>query len=183
MPDKLIPSPDYATWLGEVKSRIQSARILAARSVNHDLILLYWDIGRWVVEKQEKLGWGKTVIGRLSGDLRRAFPETNGFSPRNLRNMKLLFSACVNAAIWQRAVAKLPDAFLEQLIQETLSTVLWEHLKELDTAIGLFAECPRRTKKESNLRTTHRHPGHFVDLRLLRRLGSGPATEFQVIQP
>ena len=108
MPDKLISSPDYTAWLGEVKSRIQSARTSAARSVNRDLILLYWDIGRGIVEKQEELGWGESVIDLLSEDLRRAFPETKGFSPRNLRDMKRLFSAYANAAIWRQAVAKLP---------------------------------------------------------------------------
>ena len=108
MPDKLIASPDYAAWLSKVKSRIQSARISAERAVNCDLILPYWDIGRGIVEKQEELDWGESVIGRLSGDHRRAFPETKGFSPRNLRDMKRLFSAYANAAIWQQAVAELP---------------------------------------------------------------------------
>ena len=108
MSEKLTSSPDYAAWLGEVKSRIQSARTSAARSVNRDLILLYWDIGRGIVEKQEELGWGESVIERLSLDLRRAFPETKGFSPRNLRDMKRLFSAYANSAIWQQAVAELP---------------------------------------------------------------------------
>ena len=108
MSEKLTSSPDYAAWLSEVKSRIQSARTSAARSVNRDLILLYWDIGRGIVEKQEKLGWGESVIERLSLDLRRAFPVTKGFSPRNLRDMKRLFSAYANSEIWQQAVAELP---------------------------------------------------------------------------
>ena len=105
---KLIQSPDYTVWLGEVKLRIQSAQTTAARSVNRDLILLYWDIGRGIVEKQEELGWGESVIDQLSGDLRRAFPETKGFSPRNLRDMKRLFSSYTNASIWQQVVAELP---------------------------------------------------------------------------
>lgn len=108
MPEKLLPFPDYAAWLGEMKSRIRSARLSAARSVNRDLVLLYWDIGRGIVEKQEELGWGESVIDRLSRDLRRAFPETKGFSSRNLRDMKRLFSAYANARIWQQAVAELP---------------------------------------------------------------------------
>ena len=108
MPDKLIPFPDYTAWLSELKSRIQSARISAARSVNRDLILLYWDIGRGIVEKQEELGWGASVIERLARDLRQTFPETKGFSPRNLRDMKRLFIAYSNAGIWRQAVANLP---------------------------------------------------------------------------
>jgi len=57
MTDEVITSSDYATWLSEVKSRTQSARL-----VNRKLILLCWDIGRGIVEKQEKLGWGKSVV-------------------------------------------------------------------------------------------------------------------------
>ena len=75
MSDKLTSSPDYAAWLGEIKSRIQSARTSASRSVNRELILLYWDIGRGIVEKQARLGWGESVIERLSRDLKQAFPE------------------------------------------------------------------------------------------------------------
>ena len=51
-----LPPPDYPTWLQEVKTRIQFARIGAARAVNRELILLYWDLGRGIVEKQELLG-------------------------------------------------------------------------------------------------------------------------------
>ena len=101
-------SADYAAWLGGLKSRIQSARTSAARAVNRELLLLYWDIGRGIVEKQEELSWGESVIDQLSGDLRRAFPGTKGFSPRNLRDMKRLFSTYADAAIWRQAVAELP---------------------------------------------------------------------------
>ena len=101
-------SADYAAWLGGLKSRIQSARTSAARAVNRELLLLYWDIGRGIVEKQEELSWGESVIDQLSGDLRRAFPGTKGFSPRNLRDMKRLFSTYADAAIWRQPVAELP---------------------------------------------------------------------------
>lgn len=84
MSAKLIASPDYAAWLREVKSRILSARISAARAVNRELILLYWDIGRGIMEKQEDLGWGKSVVEQLSLDLRAEFPGMEGFSANNL---------------------------------------------------------------------------------------------------
>lgn len=48
-----LPPPDYATWLQDVKARIQAARIAVARAANRELILLYWDLGRGIVEKQE----------------------------------------------------------------------------------------------------------------------------------
>ena len=63
MTGTFVKSADYAAWLGGLKSRIQSARISAARAVNRELILLYWDIGRGIVEKQEDAGLGE-VGGR-----------------------------------------------------------------------------------------------------------------------
>ena len=138
---KPTPSSDYTTWLGELKSRIQSARISAARSVNRDLILLYWDIGRGIVEKQEELGWGESVIEQLSGDLRRAFPETKGFSSRNLRNMKRLFSTYANTVIWQQAVAELPAIGLPAPNRQQAVAKL-EEIETTDKLRQLVVEVP-----------------------------------------
>lgn len=107
MTGTFVKSADYAAWLGGLKSRIQSARLSAARAVNRELILLYWDIGRGIVEKQETHGWGQAVIDRLSQDLCAAFPAVTGFSPRNLRNMKQFYVAYSTPEFWQQAVAKL----------------------------------------------------------------------------
>lgn len=141
MPSKPTSSSDYTTWLGELKSRIQSARISAARSVNRDLILLYWDIGRGIVEKQEELGWGESVIEQLSGDLRRAFPETKGFSSRNLRNMKRLFSTYANTVIWQQAVAELPAIGLPAPNRQQAVAKL-EEIETTDKLRQLVVEVP-----------------------------------------
>src|SRR5229473_912817 len=107
MTTKPLSSPDYPAFVNELKARIQSARVSAARAVNRDLILLYWDIGRAIVEKQQQLGWGESVIDRLSQDLLRAFPGITGFSPRNLRNMKQFYLAYADPEFWQQVVAKL----------------------------------------------------------------------------
>ena len=56
--EKPMPYSDYADWLDEVKTRVRSARLSASRSVNREMILLYWDIGQGIVEKQQELGWG-----------------------------------------------------------------------------------------------------------------------------
>ncbi len=78
----------YQELLGDLKERIRSAQIKATLSVNRDLIALYWQIGWAIGERQETHGWGTQVIDRLSADLRRAFPDMRGFSPRNLRYMR-----------------------------------------------------------------------------------------------
>lgn len=76
--------PEYRRFIEDLKTRVISARILAARAVNCDLILLYWNIGQAIVEKQQALGWGESVVEMVSADLRRAFPGMRGFSANNL---------------------------------------------------------------------------------------------------
>ena len=115
MTDTFAISADYSAWLREIKSRIQSAQNSVARSVNRELILLYWDIGRGIVEKQKALGWGQSTINHLSRDLSTAFPAVAGFSPRNLRNMKQFYTAYSNLEFWQQAVAKLDDEDIQDL--------------------------------------------------------------------
>ena len=93
MKTKLPLSREYAEFVREMKARIQSARISAARALNRDLILLYWDIGRGILEKQAHLGWGKAVVETLAKDLTNEFPSTNSFSPDNLWRMQQLYAA------------------------------------------------------------------------------------------
>ena len=81
----------YARFLAELKTRIKSARLSAARAVNRELILLYWDIGRAIVEKQETEGWGQSVVEKLAVDLRTGFPDMCGFSASSLWRMRQLF--------------------------------------------------------------------------------------------
>ena len=72
--------------------------------------MLYWDIGRGIIDKQHALGWGESVIDRISSDLQAAFPGTGGFSPRNLRDMKRFYLAYKDPARWRQAAAILPRA-------------------------------------------------------------------------
>ena len=84
--------PDYPAFLVALKERILRARISAARAVNHELVLLYWDIGRGIVEKQRTSGWGDAVVERLAADLRAEFPDMRGFSANNLWLVRQFYS-------------------------------------------------------------------------------------------
>ncbi|MBL9210483.1 MAG: DUF1016 family protein, partial [Opitutaceae bacterium] len=83
--------PDYSRFIAELTERIQSARVAAARAVNRELILLYWDIGRALVEKQKALGWGDSIVEQLARDLQKEFPGVTGFSSFNLWRMRQLY--------------------------------------------------------------------------------------------
>ena len=82
------PPDDYNNWLVELKTRIHTAQQRATLAVNHELIALYWQIGRDILTRQSEQGWGAKVIERLAHDLRIAFPEMKGFSSRNLKYMR-----------------------------------------------------------------------------------------------
>jgi len=79
---------EYINFLNEIKSRILTARIQAIRSVNKELIRLYWDIGKTIVTRQKKYKWGDAVVEKLAKDLKEAFPQVHGFSERNVWSMR-----------------------------------------------------------------------------------------------
>ena len=105
----LMPVPDgYADWLADLKARIHGAQQRAALAVNCELVLLYWQIGRDILTRQTKQGWGAKVIDRLAHDLRTAFPDMRGFSPRNLKYMRAFAEAWSDAEFVQGVLAQLP---------------------------------------------------------------------------
>ncbi|WP_346294317.1 PDDEXK nuclease domain-containing protein [Sphaerothrix gracilis] len=108
----LLPDEDnYFALLNGLKNRIRSAQIKAALAVNRELVLLYWHIGREILQRQREQGWGSKVIPRLAKDLKREFPDMKGFSRTNLLYMRAFADA------W-------PD---EKFVQELLGQITWYH--------------------------------------------------------
>jgi len=87
---KRLPD-DYAALLAEVKERVLSAQYEALKTVNKELVALYWDIGKLIVERQDREGWGKSVVERLANDLQNEFPGVKGFSVQNLWYMRQFY--------------------------------------------------------------------------------------------
>ncbi len=110
---------DYAEFLQSLKERISKAQVKAVLAVNRELVLLYWQIGREILERQKAQGWGAKVIEQLSKDLRVAFPEMKGFSRANL--------------LYMRAFAEnYPD---EEFVQQVVGQIPWGHnVRILDKA-------------------------------------------------
>ena len=105
------PVMGYDEFLLDLKLRIQSAQVKAAISISRELITLYWNIGREILQRQTAQGWGAKIIERLAKDLRAAFPEMKGFSPRNIKYMRAFAEA------W-------PD---EEFVQAVLAQITWYH--------------------------------------------------------
>jgi predicted nuclease of restriction endonuclease-like (RecB) superfamily len=107
--DRLWEGPaGYADWLADLKDRIRQARLRANLAVNHELVLLYWQVGTEILERQNRRGWGARVIDRLAADLRREFPGVAGWSARNLKYMRAFAAAWPDRDFVQGVLAQLP---------------------------------------------------------------------------
>jgi predicted nuclease of restriction endonuclease-like (RecB) superfamily len=106
-PPSTTPS-GYAKAFGEIKRRVQQERLRVVLAANTAMVRLYWDIGRVILDRQESEGWGAKVIDRLATDLRAAFPDMKGFSPRNLKYMRAFAAAWPERAIVQEPLARIP---------------------------------------------------------------------------
>ncbi|MBE9033439.1 DUF1016 family protein [filamentous cyanobacterium LEGE 11480] len=114
MPKSRKISPDdqnYGIFLDNLKTRIRQAQIKAALAINQELILLYWQIGREILQRQNEQGWGGKVVVRLAQDLKREFPDMKGFSRTNLMYMRAFADTY-------------PD---EQFIHQLGGQIPWKH--------------------------------------------------------
>lgn len=129
----LVPD-GYNDFLHTLKEQIRTAQVRAALAVNRELILLYWQIGREILDRQRRQGWGAKVIEKLSVDLRHEFPELKGFSRSNLMYMRAFAEAYEDEEIIQRCVGQLPwrhnIALLEKL--KSLEMRLWYGKKTIE---------------------------------------------------
>jgi len=101
--------PDnYDEFLRSLKDRIRTAQVRAALAVNKELVLLYWQIGKEILERQEQEGWGAKVITRLAKDLKAEFSDMKGFSRTNLLYMRSFANAYPDESIVQQLVGQIP---------------------------------------------------------------------------
>jgi predicted nuclease of restriction endonuclease-like (RecB) superfamily len=149
-------SPHYAALLASLQERIRSAQTRAALSVNRELVLLYWQIGREILIQQDAQGWGARVIDRLSQDLRLAFPGMKGFSARNLKYMRAFAEA------W-------PD---EQFVQQVVAQLPWGHNVRLLDRIADHVEREWYARKAIENGWSRNILVHQIDTNLMQRLGS-----------
>ncbi len=101
---------DYEQLLHALKERIRTAQARrAAIAVNRELVLLYWQIGREILMRQQQQGWGAKAIDRLAKDLQKAFPHLKGLSPRNLKYMRAFAETYPDEPIVQAVLAAHPQ--------------------------------------------------------------------------
>src|SRR5579872_6496109 len=130
----LDPFEGYEEFLRDLKDRIRTAQVRAALAVNRELVMLYCQMGRETSRRMREHAWGAKMVVRLSADLRREFPDMQGFSPRNLRYMRSFAEAWPDEAILQQVAAKLPWFHNCVLLDKTTDTQerLWYALQTIE---------------------------------------------------
>ena len=109
MTDKFeLTSDSYDEFLRDLKDRIRQSQVKAALAVNQELILLYWQMGQDILQRQKNEGWGAKVIDRLARDLKVEFPEMKGFSLRNLKYMRAFAEAYPDRGMMHQTGAQIP---------------------------------------------------------------------------
>ena len=120
----LQPNPvNYIDILEQLKQEIKTARLRAMIAVNTELLQLYWRVGTIILQQQQTQGWGAKVIQSLSEDIRKAFPDLQGFSPRNLLYMRQFASVYPDVSFTQLPVAQLPWAHQVILLDKVKETI------------------------------------------------------------
>ena len=113
---KLAINQDYKDFLIDLKTRIRSAQIKAAHVVNRELIQLYWEMGKSIIERQKLTQWGSSFLEQLSKDLKNEFPGMAGFSTTNLKVMRKFAEEYQGPLIGQQAVDQLPWGHIQILL-------------------------------------------------------------------
>jgi predicted nuclease of restriction endonuclease-like (RecB) superfamily len=115
----------YEEFFNDLKRHIHAAQIKAALVVNIELIALYWEIGKRIVEKQEKAGWGNTIVERIAEDLQREFPGIKGFSRSNLFGIRQFYLSYRNSG---------------EKVQQLVGQIPWGHNQVIIARIKDAAE-------------------------------------------
>jgi predicted nuclease of restriction endonuclease-like (RecB) superfamily len=157
---------DYRDLLAALKARIGDARLRASVSVNRELVLLYWEIGRDILARQAAEGWGTGVIERLARDLKRDFSDMTGLSPRNLKYMQAFAEAWPDREIVQQLVAQLP----------------WGHNLRLLEAVKRPEERTWYARQAVEHGWSRAVLAHQIESRLFERTGKAP-TNFSKTLP
>jgi predicted nuclease of restriction endonuclease-like (RecB) superfamily len=125
--EPLTAPAGYDDLLRDIKVRVRTAQIRAGLAVNKELVLLYWGIGRDILQRQQEQGWGSKVIERLAIDLRRELPDMSGLSRTNLLYMRAFAEAWADEAIVQQVVGQIPRGHNVRLLDhlKTSEERLW----------------------------------------------------------
>jgi predicted nuclease of restriction endonuclease-like (RecB) superfamily len=131
---KEISGEEYKSFLIKIKQRIAASQYAALRAVNKELIALYWDLGKRIVEQQERFGWGRSIVESLAKDLQKEYPGMKGFSSQNLWYMRQFYLNYKD----------------EPKLQQLVGEISWGN------NIVIFSKCKNSQEREFYLKMTRK---------------------------
>jgi len=166
-PSKTEMDVPYSDLRDSIITRIKETRLRFVIQANTVMIELYWNIGNDILRRQEAEGWGAKVIDRLSADLKEEFPEMEGFSPRNLKNMR-------------RFAENWPDP---QIVQQAVAQLQWRSILTLLTKVKHNSEREWYAQKAIEHGWSSNVLQHMIDMRLIDREGKAVTNFTEALPP
>ncbi len=152
---------DYRQTLEKLKHQVAQAQVQAQRTINTELIQLYWSIGNEILARQKQQGWGSKIIARLAEDLRAEFPQMRGFSPRNLQYMTTFARHWNVDDIAPQPVAQLPWGHIRTLLDKPLSQQAREWYAAAAVEFGWSRSVLLNMIKNNTIERTGAAPSNF----------------------
>lgn len=112
---------DYKNWLSVIKTKIRQSQLKAAVKVNYELLNLYWELGKEIVQKETNAEWGDALIPSISKDLKKEFPDMAGFSIANLKNIRYWYKFYAQNEFGLQPVSQIQD------IEKLIKNIPWGH--------------------------------------------------------
>lgn len=123
MSKEITESKAFLNWTILISDKIKQAQTRTSFKVNEEMLQLYWDIGNSIITQQKQEGWGSKIIDLLAYNLAVTFPNSTGFSLRNLKYMRAFAEAYPQYPIVQVPLALSNTEF----VQVPLAQITWYH--------------------------------------------------------
>ena len=171
-----IVDDEYKAWIENIKNRIKYSQIKASVKVNHEMLDLYWDIGRDIVAKQKNAKWGEAFLATMSKDLRKTFPNMSGFSVQNLKSIRYWYKFYNSDENGLQPVSQM------ELIEKIIKSIPWGHNQRIMYKCNNIAEALFYAQKTMDNGWSRTVLEHQIDSGLYDRQGKA-ITNFQLKLP
>lgn len=171
-----LNNEDYKVWIADIKKRIKQSQIKAAVKVNYELLDLYWNLGKDIVEKQTESKWGDSFLETVSKDLKKSFPGMKGFSLQNLKNIRYWYR------FYSENMNGLQLVSQSSTVEEMIKSIPWGHNQRIMYKCKDINEAIFYVQKTMDNSWSRRVLEHQIDSRLYERQGKA-VTNFRVKLP
>jgi len=148
---QLQKNKEYLSWVKEIKNKVYTLQVRAALAVNAEMLALYWDLGKDIIDKQTSQNWGDAVVEQLSKDLQSEFTEMKGFSRSNLFNMKkwveFYNNKSTSTELPEKSTSVAINSDKNEIVQQLVGQIPWGHnvliitkIKKLEEALFYIHE-------------------------------------------